>query len=72
VAQAGGISDSSIDLFALMTRPRELGLDGIVITEHDVQWPEHELAQRVEGLTVLSGAEASTREGHFWLTACRT
>ncbi|HMB04970.1 MAG TPA: PHP-associated domain-containing protein [Isosphaeraceae bacterium] len=60
--------DSSIDPFALLERARAVGLDGLVITEHDFQWPAEELAElaaRADDLCVLSGAEISTREGHF-------
>jgi predicted metal-dependent phosphoesterase TrpH len=60
--------DSSIDPYELLERAQKLGLDGVVITEHDIQWPDDELAdlaRQAEGLTVLSGAEVSTREGHY-------
>jgi predicted metal-dependent phosphoesterase TrpH len=52
----------------LVARAREVGLDGVVITEHDLQWDDAELAElsrQADGFTVLSGAEVSTREGHF-------
>ena len=45
-----------------------IGLDGLVITEHDYQWESDELAGAVEqGHTtpVFSGAEISAHEGHF-------
>jgi predicted metal-dependent phosphoesterase TrpH len=60
--------DSIIDPFALLERARAVGLDGVVITEHDYQWPADELAglaARADGLHVFSGAEVSAREGHF-------
>jgi predicted metal-dependent phosphoesterase TrpH len=60
--------DSSIDPLALLERARAVGLDGVVITEHDFQWPAEELAElaaRADDLCVLSGAEISAREGHF-------
>jgi predicted metal-dependent phosphoesterase TrpH len=60
--------DSLIDPFALLERARAVGLDGVVITEHDYQWPADELAglaARAEELRVFSGAEISAREGHF-------
>ena len=60
--------DSSIDPVALLARARAVGLDGVVITEHDHQWAPGELARLAagaEGLCVLSGAEVSAREGHF-------
>jgi len=60
--------DSILGPGELVERAREVGLDGVVITEHDHQWDTAELAElqsRDEGLVVLSGAEVSTREGHF-------
>ena len=59
--------DSMMSPEELIEAAREAGLDGVVITEHDALWePEElaELADRAEGLTVLSGVEISTREGH--------
>lgn len=52
----------------LLDQARAVGLDGVVITEHDYQWSPEELAElrgQAEGLIVLSGAEVSTREGHY-------
>lgn len=60
--------DSAIDPLVLVERARAVGLDGVVITEHDYQWEAGELAElaaQADGLTVLSGAEISAREGHF-------
>lgn len=60
--------DSSIDPLKLIARAREIGLDGVVITEHDYQWEEGELAElarRAAPLRVFSGAEISAIEGHF-------
>lgn len=60
--------DSSIDPLDLIGRARDVGLDGLVITEHDYQWEEDELselARRAAPLRVFSGAEVSAREGHF-------
>ena len=60
--------DSVIEPDELIESAREAGLDGVVITEHDALWEPDELAElaaRAGGLTVLSGAEVSTREGHF-------
>ena len=34
--------DSVIDPFDLVRRAQEIGLDGIVITEHDCLWPDLE------------------------------
>jgi predicted metal-dependent phosphoesterase TrpH len=60
--------DSEIDPLLLIERAREIGLDGVVITEHDYQWETDELlelADRAAPLRVFSGAEISAREGHF-------
>lgn len=60
--------DSCIDPEVLVRRAQEVGLDGVVITEHDYQWQDEELAElarQAGGLLVLSGAEVSAIEGHF-------
>ncbi len=60
--------DSEIDPLELIERARAIGLDGVVITEHDYQWEPDELsdlAGRAAPLRVFSGAEISAREGHF-------
>src|SRR5262245_45919067 len=60
--------DSQMDPFALVRRAREIGLDGVVITEHDWLWTEPELEElraAAPELVVLSGVEVSCREGHF-------
>ncbi len=60
--------DSIIDPIDLIERARVIGLDGVVITEHDYQWKADELAElarRAAPLVVLSGVEVSAREGHF-------
>src|SRR3954447_25820766 len=60
--------DSVISPLVLLERAHAVGLDGVVITEHDYQWEPDELADlaaRAGGLKVFSGAEVSTREGHF-------
>jgi predicted metal-dependent phosphoesterase TrpH len=60
--------DSAIDPLALVRRARAVGLDGIVITEHDWLWTEEELDElraAEPGLVVLAGIEVSCREGHF-------
>jgi predicted metal-dependent phosphoesterase TrpH len=60
--------DSVIDPYELVEHARRVGLDGLVITEHDYQWTADELAElnaRSAGVRVLSGAEVSAREGHF-------
>jgi predicted metal-dependent phosphoesterase TrpH len=60
--------DSQMDPEAMVRRARQIGLDGVVITEHDWLWTEAELEElrKVEpGLVVLAGIEVSAREGHF-------
>jgi predicted metal-dependent phosphoesterase TrpH len=60
--------DSEIKPFDLVRKAQELGLDGVVITEHDWLWTEQELDElrAVAGkLIVLSGVEVTTVEGHF-------
>jgi hypothetical protein len=60
--------DSVMDPLKMVAKARDLGLDGVVITEHDYQWEADELADlasRAGGLKVFSGVEVSAREGHF-------
>jgi predicted metal-dependent phosphoesterase TrpH len=60
--------DSVINPLVLIERARAVGLDGVVITDHDYQWAPDELADlaaRADGVKVFSGAEVSAREGHF-------
>jgi len=60
--------DSIIDPIKLIEHARRLGLDGLVITEHDYQWMPEELADlaaRAQPLRVFSGVEVSAVEGHF-------
>lgn len=60
--------DSIMDPFAMLKRAEQIGLDGVVITEHDWLWTEdelNELRRAAPRLVVLSGIEVTTREGHF-------
>lgn len=60
--------DSEMPPQAMVRRAKELGLDGVVITEHDWLWTESELEElrRPAGdLVILSGMEVTTREGDF-------
>jgi predicted metal-dependent phosphoesterase TrpH len=60
--------DSELEPFALVRRARELGLDGVVITEHDWLWTEDELDElrkEADGLVILAGIEVTAREGHM-------
>ena len=60
--------DSEMNPLVLVRRARQVGLDGVVITEHDWLWTEEELDElraAAPGLVVLAGVEVSAREGHF-------
>jgi predicted metal-dependent phosphoesterase TrpH len=60
--------DSHMDPFAMCRRALDIGLDGVVITEHDWLWTEdelNELRQAHPGLVILAGVEVSAYEGHF-------
>jgi predicted metal-dependent phosphoesterase TrpH len=60
--------DSQMDPLDLLRRAGEIGLEGVVITEHDWLWTEdelHEMRAVAPGLVVLAGIEVSTRQGHF-------
>ena len=60
--------DSIIDPWELIEHAAAIGLDGLVITEHDTQWEADELdelASKAGRLKVFSGVEVSAREGHF-------
>src|SRR5262249_16713503 len=61
-------SDSVMDPFVMLRRAREIGLDGVVITEPDRLRPEPELEElraAAPGLVVLSGIEVTAQQGHF-------
>src|SRR5262245_14825956 len=67
--------DSEIDPRELVERARAIGLDGLVITEHDYQWEPEELSElsaMAAPLRVFSGAEVSAREGHFLVYGLRS
>ena len=60
--------DSQIDPFVLVRQAAKIGLDGLVITEHDWLWTEEELEEvrsAAPGLVILAGIEVTAREGHF-------
>ena len=60
--------DSDMDPYVMLRQAEEIGLDGVVITEHDWLWTEDELRElraRQPNLVVLAGVEVSAREGHF-------
>ncbi|MCX7664600.1 MAG: PHP domain-containing protein [Gemmataceae bacterium] len=58
--------DSIIDPYELVERALAIGLDGIVITEHDTLWPEaelNELRRRAPNLIILAGVEIAAKGG---------
>jgi predicted metal-dependent phosphoesterase TrpH len=60
--------DSRMHPETMLRRAHEVGLDGVVITEHDFLWTEpelHFLRGLAGGLVVLAGIEVTAREGHF-------
>jgi predicted metal-dependent phosphoesterase TrpH len=60
--------DSVMDPFSLCRRAKAVGLDGVVITEHDWLWTEAELGElraAQPDLVILAGIEVSAYEGHF-------
>jgi len=60
--------DSAINPFSLVRRAQQLGLTGVVITEHDWLWSEKELDElraATPGMQVYAGVEVSANEGHF-------
>ena len=66
--------DSRMDPVALCRRAEEIGLDGVVITEHDWLWTEaelDELRQEHSKLVILAGVEVSAFEGHFLVYGIR-
>jgi predicted metal-dependent phosphoesterase TrpH len=57
--------DSHISLLELVVRAKEIGLDGICITDHEsneIMEEAHELAQKID-FTIIVGAEFLTHEG---------
>ncbi len=61
-----GSRDSSLDPVEMILEARRVGLDGVVITEHDKTWTRWEVrALREEyGFLVLRGMEVTTDLGH--------
>jgi predicted metal-dependent phosphoesterase TrpH len=65
---------SRIDPFALVHRAVEVGLDGIVITEHDYLWTDAELEplrQAAPDLVILAGIEISALGGDMLVYGVR-
>jgi len=59
-------TDSNLLPHEALTRAAECGIDGVVLTEHDVVWPAEHAAQLTEqvGILVLPGVEVTTELGH--------
>jgi hypothetical protein len=54
----------------MVARAREVGLDGLVLTEHNVLWPEDEvmaLRRQFPGLVILRGIEVTSSAGDDFL-----
>lgn len=51
----------------LVRSARSRGLDALCLTEHDVRWPDEELADASQalGFTLISGVELTTDVGHI-------
>ncbi len=65
--------DSVIDPLDLVESAREIGLDGLVITEHDYQWDDEELAELAAAGRSRSACSRAPRSrparGISWCTA---
>jgi predicted metal-dependent phosphoesterase TrpH len=59
--------DSSLAPEALFQRAKELGLEGLCLTEHDDFWEPEALARWSQqfNLLILPGCEVTTEEGHL-------
>ena len=59
--------DSILEPEVLLRRAKEVGLDGVCLTEHDGFWAPDTLVDwsRRYGLLVLPGCEVTTEEGHL-------
>ena len=59
-------TDSNVLPHELLAHAAERGLDGVVLTEHDVAWPAERVAvlNETTDLLVLTGVEVTTELGH--------
>ncbi len=59
-------TDSNLLPHEALARAVERGMDGVVLTEHDVVWPAERAAHLTEqvGILVLPGVEVTTELGH--------
>lgn len=57
----------------LIERAKQLGLDGVCITDHDRFWRHEEIATlaKAHGFLVLPGCEVTTEEGHLLVFGLR-
>jgi len=62
-----GASDSSLKPVELARKAHRVGVDGVVITEHDRLWDPREVARfrKAHSLFVANGMEVSTELGHI-------
>jgi predicted metal-dependent phosphoesterase TrpH len=62
-----GASDSSLKPVELARKAHRVGVDGVVVTEHDRLWDPRELARfrQTHALFVANGMEVSTELGHI-------
>ena len=62
-----GATDSSLKPVELARKARRVGLDGVVVTEHDRLWDRREISSFREtySLFIASGMEVSTELGHI-------
>ncbi|MDE2744913.1 MAG: PHP domain-containing protein [Chloroflexota bacterium] len=60
-------TDSNLLPHEALERAAERGLDGVMLTEHDVVWPADRTARLAEqvGILVLPGVEVTTELGHI-------
>lgn len=59
-------TDSNLLPHEALARAAERGIDGVILTEHDVVWPADRTAHLSEqiGILVLPGVEVTTELGH--------
>jgi len=62
-----GASDSSLKPVELARKAHRVGVDGVVVTEHDRLWDHREIARfrQTHALFVANGMEVSTELGHI-------
>lgn len=60
-------TDSNLLPHEALERAAERGIDGVLLTEHDVLWPADRTARLAEqiGIVVLPGVEVTTELGHI-------